>query len=227
MASVPQPKKNAVEVVEITMAIVGAVVPPIAVIKPWIDAHQKSKAEHAQKILISEIEEHGISMINDDQYEFYVPAVYRFLEQVRLGEYEHNLRVLAALIAQGLADKPDRPDVGVIGRAARKLELISNGELETLAASKVAWDRMLEIGPTLASEYYIAHKGILDAHERMGLPASLEDLADRLHELNVRGLLRYEPPAGHFHGGFSFTSAGREIIDAVAQKVSAAGTRSL
>lgn len=226
MASVPQPKKNAVEVVEITMAIVGAVVPPIAVIKPWIDAHQKFKAERAQKILISEIEEHGISMIDDDQYEFYVPAVYRFLEQVRLGEYEHNLRVLAALIAQGLANKPNRPDVGIIGRAARKLELISNGELETLAASKVALDQILDNGPSLSSEYHFDHKGLLDTHERMAMPVSLEDLVDRLHELNVRGLLRYSPPSGFFHGGYSFTRAGREIIDAVAQKVSSAGTRS-
>ncbi len=37
--------------------------------------------------------------LTDGQREFFLPAGYRFFEQVRLGEYEHNLQLLAELIA--------------------------------------------------------------------------------------------------------------------------------
>ncbi|XAZ22449.1 hypothetical protein LVY75_27110 [Sinorhizobium sp. B11] len=219
MSLPPQPTKNAKAVYEILAGVIGAFVPAAAALKPAMDRYLDKQMQQAQDMLMHAISERGITALNDEQFEFYVPAVYRFLEQVRIGEYEHNLKVLAALITQGVAGDPKRSDLGTIERAARKLELISNAELETLAATKVAWDQVIQDGPTLSSEGHMVYKAILDAHKTMGLPIELHDLAERLHELNVRGILRYSPPSGFFHGGYSPTRAYFEIIDAVADTV--------
>jgi hypothetical protein len=61
----------------------------------------------------------------------YVPMTYRFFEAVKEGEYEHNLRILAAFMAKEL--KQDIPDAPNFARTARRLEGITRRELALIA----------------------------------------------------------------------------------------------
>ncbi len=223
----PQPTKNAKAIYDVITSVL-AIAPPVAALKPFFDAYLNKQMRQAQDVLVQAVRERGIVALNDEQFEFYVPAVYRFLEQVRVGEYEHNLKVLAALITQRLTDADRKNlDVGAVARAAKRLDMMSFGELETLAVSKIAWDRLVLTGPTLQSAMYLQHDTLLDAHATVGISVSFPDLNERLHELDVRGILRYSPPSGFFHGGYTPTSAYFEIIDAVADSVrNAAGPSS-
>ncbi len=213
MKRIPQPTQSAMQIYEVSAAIASTFIPGVAAAKPILDLYLKRKERLVQEVLIKEIHDRGIEALNDEQFEFYVPALYRFLEQVRIGEYEHNLKVLAALIADGL--KQPAYNVSVIGRAARRLEMITIEELQTLAAAKIAMDGRVSEGPTLENELSINHLDILNTLAALGHQTEMPVLSERLEELCTRGLLRYSPPSGFFHGGFYPTSALAEIIDAV------------
>jgi hypothetical protein len=219
MTLFPQPAKNATVVYDVVCGVLADFFPGGATIKTIVDTYLQNKRSGIERLLLEAISERGIGAIDEEQFEFYVPAIYRFVEQVRVGEYEHNLRVLAALIADGCAQASGPADAGVISRAAKRLELISFEELVTLAATKAAWDMRLSEGPTLQSEFTIDNLAILRAHDAQGQSLELPELAERLHELSVRGLLLYSPPSGFFHGGYAPTRAFNELINAVTRTV--------
>jgi hypothetical protein len=85
------------------------------------------RIRESRDILINAIRHRGISEVSsltEAQKDFILPASYRFLEQVRLGEYEHNLKVLASIIAGEIDPSTIEPDVGKLARAARRLEML-------------------------------------------------------------------------------------------------------
>src|SRR5688572_9355518 len=63
------------------------------------------RIERGLEILIDEVRLAGRERLDDlskEQMEFFLPQAYRFAEQVRIGDYAHNLRVIAKVIASEL-----------------------------------------------------------------------------------------------------------------------------
>ena len=131
MSELPQPNENARTVPSLAIAIIDTIPFLGSAIKFYV---QKS-LDDARELLVSEISDRGIGVLDnltDVQREFFIPAGYRFFEQARLGEYQHNLRVLACLIGNELRDC-DQGDVGKVARTARRLEMISENHLKYIA----------------------------------------------------------------------------------------------
>ncbi|MBC2774507.1 hypothetical protein H6M51_16705 [Rhizobium sp. AQ_MP] len=149
--------------------------------KELVQAHLAKRLEQYRAVLIKEIEAHGISAIEsltDGQLEFIVPASYRFFEQVRLGEYQHNLKTLARFIASGLSSDPFL-DTGDVGRLCRKLEYLSAFELKVLAACLGFAERLKKNEGSGTPEGLISGKGLAG-----NFPETLAD-----EELKIRGAL--------------------------------------
>lgn len=178
----PQPTKNARDIYEITGAVFESI-PGVSVLKKFNDIHLNRKLEAALTLLAQEGRESGVEVLNDPQYEYYLPSAYRFAEQVRLGDYEHNLKILRRILVEGL--KSNSADTGKIGRHARQLEYLSGFEIDVLAAAHelgtVCSDRLGEAG-------FISPEGIVGNIARFG-NSQLKDVKYALGSLHSRGLL--------------------------------------
>ena len=126
----PQPTKNARDIYEITGAVIESI-PGVSLLKKFADIHLNRKLEEALKLIAKEVQECGIEVLSDIQYEYYLSSAYRFAEQVRLGDYQHNLKILRRILVDGL--KSNSTDSGKIGRHARQLEYLSEFEIDVLA----------------------------------------------------------------------------------------------
>ncbi len=172
------------------------------------------RIEQYQQKLIDLLHERGVDVLSEEQAQFYIPAAYRFFEQVRIGEYGHNLMVLGRLLA-GELEGALPGDTGKIGRAARKLEMLPFEQLSCLALCK----RGFEL--THTSERESTTPGCLDAVHIIDAFAEREvhiDYAqarEQLHELSARGLLTVGSNPKTIGGHYYYANAAfREIIQA-------------
>jgi hypothetical protein len=91
-----------------TAAIAGAVVSDLLPIgsntvnELWQQTLRR-RYEAGQQILIEEVRKKGIEALADEQLNYFVPASYRFFENVRLGTCEHALKFLASFMANELS----------------------------------------------------------------------------------------------------------------------------
>jgi hypothetical protein len=131
--TLPQPTKNARDVNAVTIAIAETFIPGASLLKKYLDFKLNRNIEVALELLVTEVKKSGIEILSDAQYEFYIPSAYRFAEQVRLGDYEHNLGILRRILIGSL--NIHSSDTGKIGRHARQLEYLSEFEIDVLAAS--------------------------------------------------------------------------------------------
>jgi hypothetical protein len=188
MANLPQPNSNATSASAITSVILDSV--------PWlgpaIKTYLQFKLEEARAILLDEIKRYGLQALDDltvEQRRFLVPAGYRFFEQVRLGEYAHNLRVLARLIAGEMTGEGP-PDIGRIARAARGLEMATLVELRCIARAK----RAAEINFLDAAEKDDRPVGIftpltlVDSLSEGGTDLAMDDVVNAVWSLQNRGI---------------------------------------
>lgn len=153
---------------------------------------QDHRIEDGRRILLEQVKASGLSTIENltpGQADFFLPSTYRFLEQVRLGEYAYNLSVLGRLIAHEMKTA-EIGDVGKIARAARYLEMAKANELLCLAACP----RAMEIH-RLDANGHAGHDGLLTPNNiRMALsesktPLSQEDVIEAVDSLVWRNLL--------------------------------------
>ncbi|WP_296074581.1 hypothetical protein [uncultured Agrobacterium sp.] len=195
MNNLPAPTSNARHIIEITTGLTGAVLDAVApgvgtALRGAVSFAIRKRMEQGEALLLAEIERSGLSALNEDQLDFYVPAYYRFLEQVRLGEYQHNLTVLAKLITGGVTEASSDADVGRVGRAAQKLHMLSRSELGALAHCLRIFDNPQSLSRD--DQTYI-----LTARDFLAFPAPDGTVFDKLeahqmlHELSIRGLLTY------------------------------------
>ncbi|KQW31049.1 hypothetical protein ASE36_01785 [Rhizobium sp. Root274] len=138
MEGIPDPSKSAKTVSAISLTVLADLVPGGSAFRDLVGAYQSKKIEEYRQLLLTEIHQRGLKAfddLSDTQIEFIIPAAYRFFEQVRLGEYRHNLKILARFLANGLVDQVSLPKPGDVGRLARQLEYLDELELRVLAAS--------------------------------------------------------------------------------------------
>lgn len=211
-----QPKKDAADVPNVTLEIAGSFVPGGGVLKASLEILVRKRLEEGQRVLFAEIEERGISVLSKEKWEYFIPAAYRFFEQVRLGEYQHNLKILAKMIADGTSAHDEPSDVGAIARAARKLEMLPREHLIALSRCERAFD--LYAASEEADGYWIG----IDSDE---LKTSFAEIGEEvlniqcgewLHELASRGILTTGGRASRIGGLYYYKNQFyREIIKTV------------
>jgi hypothetical protein len=174
------------------------------------------------QILVEEVRSKGIEALDDlseGQKEYFIPQAYRFGEQIRVGEYDHNLRVLAKVIAADLVDETARADSAKALRLARKMEGLTPENLVVLGCCRDAFiQRARNNDP---EPPYILPSVVVE-----GLPKSMRDMGetrrdDSLVELLSRGILRDAALIlGH---GYCETCLYRELVAAAYEVVLAEG----
>lgn len=210
----PQPTKNAREVYEITGAILE-LVPGFNVLKKFADLKLNRLLEAKLNQLANEVRESGISVLSDVQVEFYLPSAYRFAEQVRLGDYEHNLKILRKILIDGL--KTNSTDSGKIGRHARQLEYLSEFEVAVLAAVH----EFLDFADGTDAPRKWAGSVELKLNSFMDEAISDESIATALSVLNSRGLLipNENPTIDRVAGTYRLSKDGDYVVLAALERV--------
>jgi hypothetical protein len=112
-------------------AVVGMWFPVAALGAPVVSYFIDRVARRSERILIDELRSDNIDKLLEEQLMQYIPMAYKFFEAAKEGEYEHNLKVLAAYIANEL--KEDVPDAPNFPRMARRLEGLTKTELKAIA----------------------------------------------------------------------------------------------
>jgi hypothetical protein len=218
---VPQPTKNAADVYEIAAAIVSTLLPPLAVFKAGTDVLIRKRMEDGQRLLLAEIGQMGTGKLAEEKWDYYVPAAYRFFEQVRLGEYEHNLRVLAKLIAGDLNAQQNDVDVGKIGRAARKLEMLPKAHLVALSRCKRAFEIYAASDESEGCWICIDESELRMSLAEVGVNAEAIECQEWLHELAARGILTSGGRPSRVSGTFYFKNA---VFDEIISSAGAVAT---
>jgi hypothetical protein len=178
----PQSNKNARDVYEVTGAILESI-PGANVIKKFVDIHLNRKLEEQLNLLAAQVQESGIEILSEEQFEFYIPSAYRFAEQVRLGDYEHNLKILRKILIGQL--KANSSDTGKIGRHARQMEYLSEFEIDVLVAS---YELMTHLTKSLEVEQFITSTRVRNEILRFN-DVNFNSIQFGLSVLSSRGLL--------------------------------------
>lgn len=213
LTELPQPSKSTRDIYEISAAVVTTLVPPLAAFKAGADILIRKRLEAGQALLLEEIRSSGVDALSNEKWDYYLPAAYRFFEQVRLGEYEHNLSVLAKLIAGDLRATDPLPDIGKIGRAASKLEMLPKEVLIALSRC----ERAFEIYETTdeCDGYWICIDApeLIASFAEVGVDVKAIQCQEWLHELGCRGILTSSDRPSRIGGTFYYrSSVYREII---------------
>ncbi|HEY0329155.1 MAG TPA: hypothetical protein VGC77_08630 [Rhodopseudomonas sp.] len=138
-----------------------------------------------QQVLVDEMRAQQITELSEEKQIAFVPMAYRYFEAAKEGEYEHNLRVLSAFIANEL--KQDVPDVPAVSRMARRLEGLTKTELQVIALINVSLKSPTRATPA-GSRTYVSAPGLAnDPDNREGIDG--DRLIDALAEIASRGLL--------------------------------------
>ncbi len=188
MEGLPQPSSSARTVVAVTGAICDALIPALGPLRELFNLYLARKMEEYRQVLIDEIEARGVTALEDlteGQIEFIIPASYRFFEQVRLGDYEHNLRVLARYLAGRLAATEPIRESGDVGRFARQLEYLDLKTLKVMANALLLRDK-LDADDT---SDFVSGEGLKHHFPEQFQDTSLSSVRSSLAVLSSRGLL--------------------------------------
>lgn len=214
-----QPTKHADDIRNVTLEIFSSFAPGGGVLKASLDILVRKRLEEGQRILVAEIKERGISSLSEEKWEYYIPAAYRFFEQVRLGEYQHNLKILAKMIADGTSAHDEPSDVGAIARAARKLEMLPLEHLFALSRCERAFEIYAaseEAAASGRSWICIDSDELKMSFAEIGEEVANSQCGEWLHELASRGLLTTGSRAGMIGGLYYYKNQFyRETIKTV------------
>src|SRR2546425_8185219 len=84
--------------------------------------------EGPQRILLDALRRGNVQNLSAKQLVPFIPMGYKFFEAGKEGEYERNLRILAAFLAGEL--KQDTPDASNFARMVRRVENLSLTDLK-------------------------------------------------------------------------------------------------
>jgi hypothetical protein len=131
LEELPQPTHSARNVSDVVSVVIEAMpllggplgrVYEIALVK---------RTEKNLRLIVDRVKENGIDILNDDQISFLIPSTFRFAEQIKLGDYDHNLEIIRKIIVDGVV--AGSKDSGKVGRHARQLEYLSEFEIRVFA----------------------------------------------------------------------------------------------
>ena len=192
--NLPKPTEGAENVARLATGIATAFAalafPPAALVGPLLDFAISRFIERPTQILLDELKSGNIQILTAEQAVQFMPMTYKFLEAAKEAEYEHNLKILAAYIANEL--KEEVPDAPAFARMARRLEGLTQTELKVIALIDLWLSTMSQAStdtPTEGSRPYVSATGLAKfPNNTDGL--NRFDLQEALTELASRGLLK-------------------------------------
>jgi hypothetical protein len=87
--------------------------------------------EGPKRILFEQLRKGNVPNLSNEQLVPFVPMGYKFFQAAMEGEYEHNLRILAAFLRGEL--EQDIPDASNFARMVRRVENLSLTDLKVIA----------------------------------------------------------------------------------------------
>jgi hypothetical protein len=217
----PEPIEGAAARNEFSQRAIAALLPGIGeVVAYGLGQLIQKRLKAGTDVLIEEIEQSGrarLDQLTEGQKEYFLPQAYRFMEAVRVGEYRHNLRVLAKILAGTIGDEGEQADTGIMLRAARALEGLPFDGLVALARCNDAFEKHpapefeFENGSRFVT---ISEESLMSAFGAYGEHLSFPDAAQHLTELAARGFLFMEPGFRIEGSAFGKTQLFVEVISA-------------
>ena len=133
----PAPTEGSADVAKLATGV-GSIIasmwfPGAAFAGPVLNFLIDKFVERPKRILMEALREGDLTLLTDEKRAEFIPMAYRFMEAAKEGEYEHNLRVLGAYIAQEL--QQDVSEASNVARLARRIEGLSSVEIKVMRVS--------------------------------------------------------------------------------------------
>lgn len=131
----PALKPGAVWAVDLVPALVSEVlalvhVPGSNIAAAFLKSRLETQLHKGTEVLIEEFQKANIGILTKEQAQIFIPNAYRFFEAAKQGEYTHNLRLLARIMAGNAASNGGT--TADVMRFARKIEGLTDEELQLL-----------------------------------------------------------------------------------------------
>jgi hypothetical protein len=114
----------------IAMAFAGIWYPESAFAGAVYQLVYEKFVERPKRLLLGELRKGNVQNLSNEQLVPFVPMAYKFFEAAKEGEYEHNLRILAAFLRGEL--EQEIPDEANFARMVRRVEGLSLTDLRVM-----------------------------------------------------------------------------------------------
>jgi hypothetical protein len=219
LQGMPQPTRGADDVARLSTAIgfgiAGAFIPGASIAREALKMYMDKEKEKLQRILIEEVRTGNLRDLSNERLDSLIPMAHKLAEASKQGEYEHNLRILAAFIRGELEQEISDP--ANVARMARRVEGLSMTDLKVLALVH-AFDNDLKANPSrevsLQNPPFVCGMSLANSPlnrsqlSRTSIQESLVDLAARGF-LRADGATRTDKQEEYYF----LTSSLRELID--------------
>jgi hypothetical protein len=187
--SLPNPKPGATDVAKLAtgigIAVASIAYPPAALAAPFLNFAIDRFIKRSEKILVEGMKSGNFRDLDLEKAAEFVPMAYKFFEAAKEGEYEHNLRILAAYIASEMGE--EAPDAPSFARMARRLEGLTKTDLKVIALINSSLSRATHVKTTADRPYVSAHQLAHSPNNSDKL--NRIEIQEALTELTSRGLL--------------------------------------
>jgi hypothetical protein len=121
---------------KIALHVAGLLVPGAGLAGDVLDLAREVYQRKAEKLLLEELRKGNVQDLSQGQLVPLIPMAYKFFEAAKEGEYERNLRILAAFLRGELEQRS--PDASNFARMVRRVEGLSLTDLKVMAMIDVS-----------------------------------------------------------------------------------------
>jgi hypothetical protein len=213
----PAPTEGAANIAKVATGVAVAFAslryPPAALLGPVLPILIDRLVEKPMKLLMEQVRR-GVQNPSSEQVLQFVPMAYRYLEAAKEGEYEHNLRILAAYLAGEL--KQDVPDAPSFSKMARRVEGLTKTDLKVmvLVESFASTVTSLSAEGAEPERPYVTASGLwAGGANAYHLPRSV--ILESVTDLGTRGLLITDPATrvGKSEEFYHASSSFKQLMD--------------
>jgi hypothetical protein len=173
----------------IATAFAGFFFPPAVLIAPLTDLAVEKFVKRPEKILCEELARNNVTYLTEEMATAFVPMAYKYFEAAKEGEYEHNLKLLAELLRNEIAE--ETPDASSFSRMTRRVEGLTKTDLNVIALINSSLSTITQASTEAPSQterpYVSAIRLARDPNNKSGIDHFT--LQERLSDLAGRGLL--------------------------------------
>jgi hypothetical protein len=219
LSTLPRRTEGLVETTKLTtgiaVAIASVFLPGVGVIGPIAEYAINKFVKEPEMVLISKIKKGNVQLLDEEHAAAFIPMAYKFFEVAKEGEYEHNIRILAELLANEMREPV--PDVSGFARLSRRIEGLTIKDLEIIALI----DAVLQSGsgtlkdseggaaPYLVSAFSLSNNDLnKENFDRVTIQECLSDLSSR-GLLIAEGASRFDKAEEYYYPSSSF----RQLVE--------------
>jgi hypothetical protein len=139
----PKPVKGAQGILSVSSTILAEMlsalgVPATSIAVKFIEIVSKNNIEKSTRLLLEQVAKGNIELLTDPDYEGLIPNTIAYYEAAKLGEFRHNLKILALMLI-GESQKA-QIDPSKVARTARRIASMSQADLQMLVTLKSVFD---------------------------------------------------------------------------------------